>query len=114
MNEIPLHQMWDEILSLIKARVSAPVFASWFETLHASTFDGSILVVEVPSKFAKDWIEPRYLPLIAGAASASAGHDVEVAFEVGDEVPTVTNLSEAERERPGEERSLNARYTFDS
>lgn len=114
MNEIPLHQLWDEIISLIKARVSAPVFASWFETIRASRFDGSVLVVEVPSKFARDWVEPRYLPLIAGAASASAGRDIEVVFEVGDETPAVTALPEAGRENPGEDRSLNARYTFDS
>jgi chromosomal replication initiation ATPase DnaA len=35
-------------------------YFSWFEFVEFGSFDGSILILQVPSQFLKEWIETNY------------------------------------------------------
>jgi chromosomal replication initiator protein len=113
-------EIWDEAQALLRARLPTPVFQSWFEPIRAGASDENTFTLVVPSRFAKDWIEPRYLPLLSGAIASSAGRDLAVVLEV-EERPELSTLAEsapatssAESAARSDRALLNPRYTFDT
>jgi len=107
-------EIWAEAAEAIKAKLAGPIFRSWFESIRVAGLGPSELTLLVPSRFAKEWIEPRYLPLINGEVSNAAGQDLDVKIDV-DEAPSQMPLPSAEvsvqREKPS---FLNPRYSFDT
>jgi chromosomal replication initiator protein len=105
---------------LLRARLPTPVYQSWFEPVKADSLEGNHLRVLAPSQFAKDWIEPRYLPLISGAVAAAAGSDLNVTIEVDEGPPTVEvsappdTSSSPEGRKHSDQILLNPRYVFDT
>ncbi|HVE76950.1 MAG TPA: chromosomal replication initiator protein DnaA [Actinomycetota bacterium] len=109
------NEIWGSATELIKSRLANPIYRSWFEPIKPSEIVDSKLTLFVPSKFAKDWIEPRYLPLIAGAVSSAAGVDIEIELEIDSQAAPHPAASPApESARDLKKPVLNARYTFDS
>lgn len=109
--------IWDQASELIKAKLATPIFRSWFDPIKPGPLEGNNLTLVVPSRFAKEWIEPRYLPLIAGAVSTAAGREIEVDLAVGHEEPVQTTTVVVEIPKPptGAEMLFhNTRYTFDT
>lgn len=111
-------EIWAEALALIRARLPSPVFHAWFESIQPGTFVGSEFVLLVPTRFAKEWIEPRYLPLVTGAVSAAAGRDVQLSIQIIEQVEFVESavaVPPVASEQPRSEQvMLNPRYTFDT
>jgi chromosomal replication initiator protein len=110
-------EIWDNALALIRSRLAAPIYRSWFEPIRPSRFDGDRFVLLAPSRFARDWIEPRYLPLISGAVSAAAGRNLEVAIDVDAETQALSELTDSppqDAKATSEAPLLNSRYTFDT
>src|SRR5256885_16449164 len=62
-------QIWDAALDVIRAQVSTPIFRTWFQGIRPGNLEPSGLVLLVPSRFATEWLEPRYLPLISHAGA---------------------------------------------
>ena len=111
-------EVWAQALDLIKARLATPIFRSWFENIEVGELSEGHLVLVVPSRFAKEWIEPRYLPLISGAVSTAAGAELDVLIEVGEQPTTTAQPEPATVVRPDPQRAgqvaLNSRYSFDT
>lgn len=72
------------------------------------------LVLLVPSKFAKDWIEPRYLPLINAAVEEASGGPLDVQIDVAPVTATPVPPEPAVSTKPGGSCFLNPRYSFES
>jgi chromosomal replication initiator protein len=107
--------LWDLALDHIRPTVATPVFRSWFETIRAGDLDNDRLTLLVPSRFAKQWVEPRYLPLIRDAVSQAASREVSIEIEVDPQGSPVPAPSAAvDPPSRGEPTTLNLRYTFDS
>lgn len=107
--------IWDEALALIRTRLAAPTFASWFESIRAGRVEASHFFLLVPSRFAKEWIEPRYLPLITGALSSAAGRTLDVSLEVAEQpVAPASTAAEAPPPDRSQTAPLNPRYVFDT
>jgi chromosomal replication initiator protein len=85
--------IWDQATALLREQLAPPIYQSWFAPMRPGESSSSSMVLLAPSKFAKDWIEPRYLPLIVAAVSTAAGRDLLVSIEVDEqplhEIPTV-------------------------
>ncbi|MGH7424543.1 MAG: DnaA ATPase domain-containing protein, partial [Candidatus Methylomirabilales bacterium] len=108
-------EIWSHALSLIQAQLAAPTFHSWFDSIRVARSEPDRLVLSVPSRFAKDWIEPRYLPLITRATARAAGRDITISLEVRH--PDHLTPSPAGHPQPPSRTTsapLNPRYTFDS
>ena len=107
--------VWDEALGNIRPRLATPVFRSWFETLRPGSISETQLTLVAPSRFARDWIEPRYQPLIEDAVAKAAGSPLEVLFEVDEEdeeyAAPAASFAPALR---SESVALNPRYTFET
>ncbi|MGH2733514.1 MAG: chromosomal replication initiator protein DnaA [Actinomycetota bacterium] len=120
MSELPISAdvLWSDALAFIRSRLSTPVFHSWFEAIRPGRLDSSGLELLLPSRFAKQWIEPRYLPLIHHAVASAAGHELPITLEINSEPPAAPAPASpsSRRSHPPTEppTPLNPRYSFDT
>ncbi|MCY8323202.1 chromosomal replication initiator protein DnaA, partial [Bacillus inaquosorum] len=45
--------------------MSKPSFETWMKSTKAHSLQGDTLTITAPNEFARDWLESRYLHLIA-------------------------------------------------
>jgi len=53
-------RVWEEILLLIENRMSKQGYDTWFSQTKLLSIDGNRLLIEVPSKFHRDWIKEHH------------------------------------------------------
>jgi len=53
-------RVWEEILLLIENRMSKQGYDTWFSQSKLLSVDGNRLLIEVPSKFHRDWIKEHH------------------------------------------------------
>ncbi|MGH2809324.1 MAG: DnaA ATPase domain-containing protein, partial [Actinomycetota bacterium] len=108
-------QIWEEATETIRGKLASPIFRSWFEPIHPAALGSSELVLMVPSRFAKDWIEPRYLPMITSAVAHAAGVELDVKITVDPQRPPEPAPAPVTAPaRSAEPVFLNPRYSFDA
>jgi chromosomal replication initiator protein len=74
--------VWQSALEKIQSHISSQTFETWFRSLGPLEFDGSAMVLEVPSQFYVDWLDHHYRGLIENSLEASAGRPVALSFHV--------------------------------
>jgi chromosomal replication initiator protein len=125
-------QIWDAALGMIRQHVSTPIYQTWFLGIRPGGLEPSGLVLLVPSRFAKEWLEPRYLSLISRAVASAAATDIPIELRVDPSPPDAAGAARAAREEPlppvpprvvpqaptasrrGDPTPLNPRYNFDT
>jgi chromosomal replication initiator protein len=110
----PTADAWDRACSIIRAQLAPPIYQSWFAPIRPGDQTPSSLVLLVPSKFAKDWIEPRYLPLISAAVQEASGRPVAVHIDVDPGLAPPPNEPVPSFTVAAEPLFLNPRYSFES
>ncbi len=70
--------LWKTCSGSLRNQVNDAVWRPWFSDVTAETYDGSQLVLSVPSSVVRVRLEERYLGLIEGIAGDIAGHPVSV------------------------------------
>ena len=103
--------MWQQVLSLIKKKISKPSFDTWLKSTSAAVFTDSVLVVCAPNKLAKDWLENRYVQLIS-ACEELTGHDVEIKFIIKDEEETENETLPQPQPKPKPSVTVNEESGF--
>src|SRR5258705_13005821 len=74
--------VWQGALEKIQSHISSQTFETWFRSLGPLEFDGSAMVLEVPSQFYVDWLDHHYRGLIESSLQAAAGRPVSLSFHV--------------------------------
>ncbi len=59
-------------------------YETWIGPLNFIAQQGSIITIEAPNRFFRDWINERYLGLLRQAVSAEAGEEIEIRLTLGD------------------------------
>lgn len=76
-------QVWQAALGELQVKVPGPSFQTWLKNTSISAFEGdNVVVIAVPSNFAKEWLESRFSKLIAETLNNVLGYKVDVRFEV--------------------------------
>ena len=57
--------LWNKALQKIETKLSKPSFETWMKSTKAHSLQGDTLTITAPNEFARDWLESRYLHLIA-------------------------------------------------
>jgi chromosomal replication initiator protein len=111
--------IWGQVKERIRSHVNEQSFSTWFSPTTQERFSEGTLVVSVPSKFFRDWLNENFQVLIRETASAIAGRECTVVFQPAERRP-------AEEERPRQDdlpftrtihhggTILNHKYTFDT
>jgi chromosomal replication initiator protein len=111
-----LTRTWHSVRSELRAEVPDMTFHIWLEPLELAARRGTHLFVRAPDHI-RTWVEERYLPLLAGAATKVLGSkaqleivDADWAAEQDDQhahdAPPVAGP-------PGDASFLNPKYTFE-
>jgi len=111
--------LWEQVKERVRSHVNEQSFSTWFAPTKQERFADGTLIVSVPSKFFRDWLNENFQVLIRETASAIAGRECTVLFQPSDRKPAEDDRS---RQIPLPEvrplyhggTILNQKYTFDT
>ena len=120
MNDVS--SLWQNVLDAIKGSVNAPTFKTWFEPIKPISLSKNCLTLSVNSPFAKEWLESRYLGLIAETTQKviNPSTKVKIIVEAGISNKLTTafdddmDLSQLGVNLKSSSISFNPKYTFDT
>ncbi len=128
-------KVWNECLSIIRGNVNSQSYKTWFEPITPVSFDGSQLIVHVPSQFFYEWLEEHYYGLINKALTTVVGTTINLVYSIEPEkiafqeefqrqpLPAGTRSTPQQNQNtqnaqiqnlPPYQSYLNPRYTFDN
>ncbi len=113
--------LWNQALAQIEKKLSKPSFETWMKSTKAHSLQGDTLTITAPNEFARDWLESRYLHLIADTIYELTGEELSVKFVIPqnqdeeDFLPK-PQVKKAAKEEPSDfpQSMLNPKYTFDT
>lgn len=119
---LALEQAWDEARDVLASKVAKLSFDSWIKPIIPVSFEENVAVLGTPSRFAKHWIEEKYLDDVRSLLEEQLGSSVRVVLrQTTEEEPELLKdpLPSAERRREQAQDDpvsvpLNNRYNFQS
>jgi chromosomal replication initiator protein len=79
----PKHTLvWNNCLNIIRDIIRPQSFRTWFEPVKAVRINGSILTIEVPSNFFREYLEEHYIDLISKALKRELGKEAKLEYNV--------------------------------
>lgn len=123
--ESQVNDLWQQVLSVIRLKLSKPSFDTWMKSTKALIFNESQLVICAPNNFAREWLETRYIKQISSAVFDLFGNQVDVKIVIQEDNITVATAgaiplpnANIEIQKAVQEEKfshiLNPRYTFDT
>jgi chromosomal replication initiator protein len=79
---------WDRIKQRIKAELGDDLFTSWFARMEVDTLQSGKLIVSVPTRFLKSWIENHYVVKLTKIAATELPSLDHVQLRVRSSMPT--------------------------
>jgi chromosomal replication initiation ATPase DnaA len=74
--EAPDHgikERWTKIAQRLRAELGEDLFTSWFARMEADELQANVLMVSVPTRFLRSWIENHYLAKLHKIAEVEFG-----------------------------------------
>ena len=117
-----VEHIWQEVLQVVRGRVEATKYATWFAPLKPLSGAVGMLRLAVPNKFVRDWLMEHYHECISETLQELTGVPYQVVFVVQEpvevttlpepSVPTQTNGVTRPTSSPGQ--VFNPRFTFET
>ncbi|MDP2480623.1 MAG: chromosomal replication initiator protein DnaA [Candidatus Palauibacterales bacterium] len=79
--ELTANEVWARITDAARDVLPEQTFRTWLSATEAVTLSDDTLVVGAPTKFAVEWIEDKYGPLLVDLAERQLGRSLELRFE---------------------------------
>jgi chromosomal replication initiator protein len=112
------NRVWEEILLLIENRMSKQGYDTWFSQSKLHALEDNRIVVEVPSKFHRDWIKEHHWSTLADVIrEVTKREDVEIDFFVQPQQQKKPASPVKEEKKAGREEKtsiLEKKYTFNN
>jgi len=99
---------WEKALQIMKKTLSKPTYETWFKPVLFDSENESQVVLKVPSEFARDWLETKYLSLIENTLSEVRNTQTHITFIVE------KRDTEPIKKVVINDVTLNNNYTFDN
>ena len=115
-----LAKVWEEILFLIENKMTRQGYDTWFAQSKLVSFDGSKMVIQVPSKFHRDWIREHHGEVLNDVIKeVTKKGTIEIDFFVEPQEPqkkTTKTVKDEKKEDRQEKTDLlhDKKYTFNS
>ena len=65
---------WDRVAQRLRAELGEDLYTSWFARMELEEFEQGRLIVSVPTRFLKSWIETHYVSKLHKISEAELGH----------------------------------------
>lgn len=115
-----LETTWKGCLEDIRERIPEQAYHTWFDGVTLKSLDADAVVLTVPGKFHREWLESKYTDLIRGSIKKQTGKSptieymIESASTEGEDLPTMTPKPKIPEKGYHNQTKLNRRYTFDN
>lgn len=117
-----VEHIWQEVLQVVRERVEATKYATWFAPLKPLSGAVGMLRIAVPNKFVRDWLVEHYHELITETLQACTGVPYQVFFVVQEppetlassEPPESVPVNGAARPASSLGQAFNPRFTFET
>ncbi len=105
-----IKEQWQRIAQRLKAELGDDLFNSWFARMDAEDCTQGQLIVSVPTRFLRSWIENHYISKLQNAAESEFGplEGVQVRVRIQGEAARITAQAASELARqaaPAPERN---------
>ncbi len=110
-------ELWQVAVRRIEGQMSKPGLESFVKVMRPVSLRDDTLTFAVPNRFAKEWVESRYLDLIRGALRSIVGRDLTVTFAISDAPPPVAPPTVPREHTPPrtiDGLTLSPKYSFDT
>ncbi len=111
-------QLWEKILIELEEKVGKSSYELWFKPLKLLDFKEDLIVLEVPNRFFKEWIEENYISYLLEAFSEIASFSGQLKFKIADKdkefKKEFVQLENRTKRLASKGIFLNPRYTFES
>ncbi len=111
-------KVWEEILLLIENRMSKQGYDTWFSQSKLLSIEGNRLLIEVPSKFHRDWIKEHHWSTVTEVIrEVTKRDDMDIEFFVQPKVAKKTARHAKEEKKEGREEKIGLfekKYTFNT
>ena len=115
-----LASVWEEILFLIESRMSRQGYDTWFAQSRLVSFDGLKMIIQVPSKFHRDWIREHHSEVLNEVIrEVTKKETIEIDFYVEPQEPQKKSSKPAKEEKKEDRQEKtnllhDRKYTFNS
>ncbi|UCD35409.1 MAG: chromosomal replication initiator protein DnaA [Nitrospiraceae bacterium] len=115
-----IEEAWSKTIEAIGAKVGSQAFDLWFRPIKFVHQKDEAVVLEVPNKFFKEWIEDHYPGIISSTISELTKQEVAVRFRVieRNEDPALRKAEARQEKRRATLGNrgiyLNPKFTFDT
>jgi len=122
-----MENIWLEAQSNIAKVLTPQTFDTWIRPITFLSFKNNSLLLEVPNKFVKEWVEEKYTSMIQEAVSSLTGIKFQLEFKLNDKLQgekaadaaelAITHDDPPPKEKPKQGdlvSNLNPKYTFET
>jgi len=114
--DVTAQNIWGKTLERI--RLEGKSYAlGWLGRMRALSFSADTLVLSVPDRFFRDWVDDHYRGLIEETLTQLSGATVKIAYELVEETRVTERFSQPTQTvnpPPPRPHRLNERFTFSS
>jgi chromosomal replication initiator protein len=117
-----ISELWNKALEKIEGKLSKPSFETWMKSTKAHSLQKDTLIITAPNEFARDWLNSRYLGLVAETIFDLTGEELAIKFVIpqNQEEENIAPKAPVKKQSKDDEQSefpqnmLNTKYTFDT
>lgn len=74
-------QLWEKCLSIFRDNLPVHQFESWFKPISSVSYENNSLCIQIPSPYFKEYLEEKYIKLIAFALHKVYGPEVKLFYK---------------------------------
>ncbi|MGG3574147.1 chromosomal replication initiator protein DnaA [Bacillus gobiensis] len=117
-----ISELWNKALEKIEGKLSKPSFETWMKSTKAHSLQGDTMIITAPNEFARDWLNSRYLGLVAETIFDLTGEELAIKFvipqnqeeqNIAPKAP-IKNMPKDDEQSEFPQNMLNTKYTFDT
>jgi chromosomal replication initiator protein len=119
VQSIDIEDLWNKCLSKVSEKVEEGIFDLWFKPMKILNVKEKTVILEVPNRFFKDWIDDYYPNFISEVLEGILGYAVNVKYKVAEkaeeEIKKIDMKLESRKNRLASRGIfLNPKYTFNT
>jgi chromosomal replication initiator protein len=114
-----LEEIWNNSLSKIEEKVGNHATELWFRPIKIFQEKEQQVIMDIPNRFFKDWIEDNYPNLIEETIGGILGYPVSINYRIAEKINPIVKKMDIRLENRRQKLAskgiyLNPKYTFES
>ena len=114
-----LEEIWNNSLSKIEEKVGNHATELWFRPIKIFQEKEQQVIIDIPNRFFKDWIEDNYPNLIEETIGGILGYPVSINYRIAEKINPVVKKMDMRLENRRQKLAskgiyLNPKYTFEN